>query len=1109
MSDQPGTSTSNQNSSNNRRTASVNSVNTNARFNCANCKNPSLIVGKPVYYLPCLHVFCYSCYENKLSQLHNSGLVCPTCGKESTKESVFDDFTYDPLRKGCEMPNCTHKSMDEVFAKCDTCKKFLCESCSLQHDRSHKFLDASAYIPMNSRCSGAHKVHKFANAICGCGKKLCVHCTINHRCNYKITNMSHFIQQSVGFMNSIAENDKKIYAQYQKNLESIQNRRREIMSEFFNCRSFLAYSVAKYTSLVIKRFEHIADHLDLFQQRVLEQLARHETMIAFEMQRYGEVVGLENQISTTKEENAIPFFSFIKAASTYAAEKCLQKNYNVDTLMPMVNVRVDAKMSEFCSFLANFGVVHVNGHKSNPQSNFESTKSLFDVVPKLNSSDVAKPTGFMLRSLSGDQYNAIDMEQIRRTIKQVQDPDELRDRCTQLEAEVNYYKRLTLELENELKQRRSESTSQKLTPSASTTNVSNVASNRNEMLNRNLRASLQNHPNIFRQTSLSTSMPSIHQNRRAQMRPPVSYPEAAFVAHQMSLNNNSIVTQTPSISPFSITPQHQVRMLNSPLINPIDRIPVAQSPLQHSPRVISPSLSQQQYQQLFQLPPTHRMPPAMPNRTSSSVVNVQQANNVPVVTTNTISQRASSAQSTVSTQSSVQAPTPKNAESLLPTPIVDAYKKATQVEIITIDEDDIHTPNLQNNRATTLDSTNNQASQASSVVSDSSATKTTEVEKPNAQSTETQDLTSQRFSNSHVNVLENTTEKTNGTKEGTNETEETNKSADGLKDAIRSSSVPQLPANNSNGTTSQQNSPAASISLSKKHKRHRTYEHQQPSSSKSTSGVHYVSATSSSPLKLRIRLENNENKPRVLPTVVEPEAEPVMADAVPLQNVVLSKSDDEDELTNGRQMSDGWEDYCATCFEGCDVVSGSLGCCATCPKVFHRLCHIPSIDRPMEELPDDWQCGACVPVEPVRETLDHFDNNALLACSKVLLACFNDPHKIEYFRKPENYRSKSENNAPSIDLMTITNRLSNRQYESISTFISDMIALFQNCSKYNQPSSEIANAARYVYSLFHKAVRKYLPGYTKELWMYVNLYKNDSPRKKRRLMAPTDFFLAV
>ncbi|KAI6214985.1 hypothetical protein M3Y94_00332400 [Aphelenchoides besseyi] len=1101
MSDQPGTSTSSQNSSNNRRTAAANSVNTNARFNCASCKNPSLIVSKPVYYLPCLHVLCYSCYDNKLSQLRNSGFVCPTCDKESTKESVFDDFTYDPLRKGCEMSNCTHKSVDEVFAKCDTCKKFLCESCSLQHDRSHKFLDASTYIPMNSRCSGAHKVHKFANAICGCGKRLCAHCTINHRCTHKITNLSHFIQQSIVFMNNVAENDKKVYAQYQKNLESIQNRRREIMSEFVNCRSFLAYSVAKYTSLVIKRFEHIADHLDLFQKRVLEQLARHETMIAFEMQRYGEVVGLENQIATTKEENAIPFFSFIKAASTYAAEKCAQKNYNVDTLMPMVNVRVDAKMSDFCSFLSNFGVVHVNGHKSNPLSNFESTKSLFDVVPKLSSSDVAKPTGFMLRSLRSDRYDAVDMEQIRRTIKQIQDPDELRDRCTQLESEVNYYKRLTLELENELKQRRSEPTSQKLTPTASTTNLTNVASNRNEMLNRNLRATLQNHPNLFQHSSLATALPSIPQNRRAQMRPPVSFPEVAFVAHQTGLNNNSIATQNSPVSPFPITLQNQVRMPNSSLINTINRMPIAQSSLQHSPRVISPSLNQQQYQQLFQLSP-QRMPQQMSNLTSSSVSDVQQqASNVHVVAITSIPHRASSAQSSVSTQSSVQATTPKNTESSLPTPVVDAHKKATEVEIITIDEDDLHTSELHNHKATTSNPTTNQASQASSVASNSSAAQTSTAEPSNVQSNEEQTLTPQKSSNIHLNVQENTTEKTNGTKERTNETEQPNESAAELKDVTRSSSVPQLPVNNSNGSISQQNSPAASISLSKKHKRHRTDEYQQPSSSKLTSGVHYVSASSSSPLKLRIRLENNENKPRVL-SVVEAEAEPVMADAVPLQNVVLSKSDDEDELTNGRQMSDGWEDYCATCFEGCDVVSGSLGCCATCPKVFHRLCHIPTIDRPMEELPDDWQCGACVPVEPIRETIDHLNNNALLACSKVLLACFNDPHKIEYFRKPENYRTKSENNTATIDLMTITSRLSNKQYESISMFISDMIALFQNCSKYNHPSSDIANAARYVYSLFHKAVRKHLPAYTKELWMYVNLYKNDVPRKKRRVMAP-------
>lgn len=52
------------------------------------------------------------------------------------------------------------------------------------------------------------------------------------------------------------------------------------------------------------------------------------------------------------------------------------------------------------------------------------------------------------------------------------------------------------------------------------------------------------------------------------------------------------------------------------------------------------------------------------------------------------------------------------------------------------------------------------------------------------------------------------------------------------------------------------------------------------------------------------------------------------------------------------EYDDGkWDDYCYVCQQGCDETTGSLGCCAKCPRVFHNSCHIPAIKEKMESLP--------------------------------------------------------------------------------------------------------------------------------------------------------------
>jgi hypothetical protein len=104
---------------------------------------------------------------------------------------------------------------------------------------------------------------------------------------------------------------------------------------------------------------------------------------------------------------------------------------------------------------------------------------------------------------------------------------------------------------------------------------------------------------------------------------------------------------------------------------------------------------------------------------------------------------------------------------------------------------------------------------------------------------------------------------------------------------------------------------------------------------------------------------------------------------------------------------------------------------------------------------------------------------------------------VEVFRRAE----YSKDTDSHINLFKIGNRLSRRTYTKISDFINDMNMLFINCSKFNAPNSTTAEYGRFIYGLYQDGVRNFLPGYTKEIWMYINLYsKSEVPRKKRKIM---------
>jgi hypothetical protein len=134
---------------------------------------------------------------------------------------------------------------------------------------------------------------------------------------------------------------------------------------------------------------------------------------------------------------------------------------------------------------------------------------MFDAVPKINAANNSKSIGYSLRTLSGKKHVVVDTEEIKRSIKRLQDPDELRERCEQLENELAYYKALSNHLESELQNKRIQEA-----PSTSKTQQSNSQPHPSSSSS----SSTQNHHHSGSRQHLSAQQQQILQQLKTTVR---------------------------------------------------------------------------------------------------------------------------------------------------------------------------------------------------------------------------------------------------------------------------------------------------------------------------------------------------------------------------------------------------------------------------------------------------------------------------------------------------------------------------------------------------------------------------------------------------------------
>ncbi|XP_034004994.1 E3 ubiquitin-protein ligase TRIM33-like [Trematomus bernacchii] len=182
------------------------------------------------------------------------------------------------------------------------------------------------------------------------------------------------------------------------------------------------------------------------------------------------------------------------------------------------------------------------------------------------------------------------------------------------------------------------------------------------------------------------------------------------------------------------------------------------------------------------------------------------------------------------------------------------------------------------------------------------------------------------------------------------------------------------------------------------------------------------------------------------------------------------------------------EDFCGVCLNG-----GELLCCDRCPKVFHLICHIP----PLTCFPlGDWVCSLCRTEQDPEEsyacekqpscggvrapyTLSpqnqrRCEKLTLLLYCHTLSAPFHEPvstlarNYYQIIRRP-------------IDLSLMRRKLDKSNtlhYFSAEQFVDDVLLMFKNCSRFNYPDSEVAQAGRSLQEFFSSKLKEIFPDRT-------------------------------
>uniref|UniRef100_A0A4W3HSE3 RING-type E3 ubiquitin transferase n=1 Tax=Callorhinchus milii TaxID=7868 RepID=A0A4W3HSE3_CALMI len=184
------------------------------------------------------------------------------------------------------------------------------------------------------------------------------------------------------------------------------------------------------------------------------------------------------------------------------------------------------------------------------------------------------------------------------------------------------------------------------------------------------------------------------------------------------------------------------------------------------------------------------------------------------------------------------------------------------------------------------------------------------------------------------------------------------------------------------------------------------------------------------------------------------------------------------------------EDWCAVCQNG-----GDLLCCEKCPKVFHLVCHVPTL---LTFPSGEWICTFCRDLSKP-EVLYDCDNQRhdgdkgekrkggstgltlvdQRKCERLLLSLYCDEMSVAFQEPvpasvPDYYKIIKK----PMDMSTVKKKLQKKfahHYQKPDEFVADVRLIFKNCSEFNEPDSEVSHAGRTLDDRFEEKLKLLYP----------------------------------
>lgn len=169
-------------------------------------------------------------------------------------------------------------------------------------------------------------------------------------------------------------------------------------------------------------------------------------------------------------------------------------------------------------------------------------------------------------------------------------------------------------------------------------------------------------------------------------------------------------------------------------------------------------------------------------------------------------------------------------------------------------------------------------------------------------------------------------------------------------------------------------------------------------------------------------------------------------------------------------LLDPSEDYCAVCRCGGDLV-----CCDECPRVYHVDCHVPSLNE--ISMDGKWKCGLCSEINStlkrkIDDNADQLTSTEKDICEKLVLQMYTHPSSVPFHHPvPADCIGYHKVITRPMDLQTMKEKIPS--YLNINEFLADVRLMFQNCSTFNRPESEIGKSGRALSKSFEEWLEKY------------------------------------